>query len=65
MKSRTKTIPPKKPTGNNNLYFSASLTMADENERAFDNLRLRKAMSKQDIIDAGSNKKLGEGIKAG
>jgi hypothetical protein len=39
--------------------------MGDKNERAFDNLQLRKALSKQDIIDAGSKKKLGEEIKAG
>jgi hypothetical protein len=47
------------------MYFSASLTMGDENERAFDNLQLRKALSKQDIIEATSKKKLGDGIKAG
>jgi hypothetical protein len=65
VKSRAKTIHAKRHEPKNDLYFASSLTMGDENERAFDNLQLRKAMSKQDIIEAGSKKKLGEGIKAG
>ncbi len=63
-KPRTQTQQSKKKR-TTDMFYSGSLTMGDEYERAFDNLELRKAMSKQDIIEAASKKKLEAGVKAG
>jgi hypothetical protein len=48
------------------MFFTGSLIMDEEMEmRAFDNLQLRKAMSKKEVIDEGSKKRLNADIKIG
>ena len=47
------------------MFYSGSLQMGEEFDRALDNLQLRKAISKKEIIEMASKKKLESGIKAG